>query len=171
MLFRAILVVSVSCAGGGVAAAQSGGGGDVAVSYSFLRVLDDGGVNVPAGWLFSAARDVSPVVAIVGELAGNYKSEDGETLGLHTFQAGVRVAARSSLRVRPFAQVMAGVAVASCCGDSEARFVVEPGGGVDIPMGRRVSLRLGVGIPFTLGDEPTEMVRAHAGIAFDIGRR
>lgn len=33
------------------------------------------------------------------------------------------------------------------------------------------ALRLGAGLPFTLGDDPTQMVRAHTGIAFDIGRR
>ena len=59
-LIRAILVVSLSCVGGGVAVAQPGESGDIAVSYSFLRVLGDGGVNAPAGWLFSAARDISP---------------------------------------------------------------------------------------------------------------
>jgi hypothetical protein len=38
-------------------------------------------------------------------------------------------------------------------------------------LGRRAFLRLGAGVPLTFGDAQTQMLRAHAGIAFDIGRR
>jgi hypothetical protein len=78
---------------------------------------------------------------------------------------------RAAVRARPYAQMLAGVVVASCCGEYEARFVVEPGGGLDIPVSRRAALRFGVGLPMTFGDDRTEMLRAHAGVSFDIGRR
>jgi hypothetical protein len=59
--------------------------GNVALSYSFLRLIEgesDDDFNIPAGWLVSFAQPLAGSrVSIVGEAAGNYKSAFGETLG------------------------------------------------------------------------------------------
>jgi hypothetical protein len=168
-LLSTSLAVVLVWLGGTTAHAQSRGDGNVAVSYSFLGEPGDGGINVPAGWLASFSRDVKPLLSIVGEAGGNYLFDDGETLGLHTFQAGIRLAGSTAGRARPYAQVLAGVAVASCCGEVAARAVIEPGGGVDVPLGRRTALRLGVGVPLTSGSDATTLVRIHTGITVDFG--
>src|SRR4051812_17201009 len=111
-LVRITVVAVLLCSvGGSAASAQTVQSGDVAVSYSYLRLMDeDGDVNMPAGWVVSFGKPVrGSIVSAVGEVAGNYKSEFGEALRLHTFQGGVRVSGRSGQPIRPFAQFVAGV--------------------------------------------------------------
>lgn len=170
------LVVLLCGLAAGTAQAQAAEGGSVGLSYSFLRLLDDDGgegVNMPAGWLVSFAQPIarSPV-SFVGEAAGNYKSESGETLQLYTFQGGVRVSAPSRQGVTPFAQFLAGMMTLHCCSESEAYFAIEPGGGVDIALTRRVSLRLAASFPTAFSDgDASRTFRFQTGIAIPLGPR
>jgi hypothetical protein len=143
--------------GGASASAQTGPGANVAFGYSFLRLLDEeGDLNMPAGWLVSVAKPVGrSTVSVVGEVAGNYKSEFGETLRLHTIQGGVRLSAPGGRPLRPFAQFTAGVMAIGCCGESEGYFTIEPGGGVDIALTRRLSLRIAGSFPTAFADGDT----------------
>jgi hypothetical protein len=81
---------------------------DVGVAYSFLRIYEEDGLNMPAGWLASIAGRATNRLSVVGEVAGNYKSESGETFNVHTFQGGVRVLSRQNPNVRPYGQFLLG---------------------------------------------------------------
>jgi hypothetical protein len=166
VLFAMIGVVSA-----GTAAAQTDDRGSVGLSYSYLRLLDDADFNVPAGWLVSFAKPVTRTpVSIVGEIAGNYRAESGEALRVHTFQGGVRVSGRSGL-MRPFAQLLVGDMNVGCCGSSENAFALEPGGGMDIQLDRRVSLRLGASFPTAFYDGDTgHTFRFQTGVVIPVGR-
>jgi len=113
------------------AAAQSNN--DVSVGYSFLRLMEGGdGLNIPAGWNVSFAGGVSDVVSLVGDLGGHYKSIEGDSVRIHTFQGGVRFHGRRASNVVPFGQVLVGGAYGSGGGEGEWVGAVQFGGGVDV---------------------------------------
>ena len=171
----AVFLVALACFVPRVASAQDRAPADLAVSYSFVRFLEGEGYNVPGGWLVSFSAPVAPLTAVVAEVAGNYRrglpyGEDDDWLTLHTFMAGARVSGRG--RVRPFAQFLVGAARGAWAGDSEARFAIEPGGGVDVALGTRTAARVGVGLPIVYPGEGTfKMFRFHAGVVFALGAR
>jgi opacity protein-like surface antigen len=103
--------------------------------------------------------------AIVGEVAGAYKSETmavgtssvDATVNLHTFMGGVRVSARTHPKVVPFGQVLLGAARVSGgvtasgpavpvieVSDSDTRFALQIGGGVNLMTSGNFGVRLGV---------------------------
>src|SRR6185503_20934507 len=82
-------VLLTACAGS--ASAQTTDA-TLGISYSFLRYLEGADFNLPVGWLISFAKPIDrSAISLVGELAGNYRSEFGETLKVHTFQGGLRL--------------------------------------------------------------------------------
>ena len=98
------------------------------ISYSFLRFLEGPDLNVPAGWLISFAKPIDrSAIAVVGEVAGNYRSEFDETLRVHTYQGGLRLLTSVARGVDPFAQFLAGGMTTGCCGESSTHFMIEPG--------------------------------------------
>jgi hypothetical protein len=165
----ALLVLSASAR---TAHAQTTDGAQLGLGYSFFQVLDGDNFKMPGGWLISAAQPANRWLSAVAEVAGNYKKEDGETLKLHTYQAGVRAYAPNNGSVRPYGQFLAGAATGTCCGSSETRFAIEPGGGVELPIAPHASVRVGVGFPmiFNPGDVG-HAFRFHTGIAIDLGKR
>jgi hypothetical protein len=143
------------------------------ISYSFLRFLEGPDFNMPVGWLISFATpiDRSPI-AVVGEVAGNYRSEFEQTLKVHTYQAGLRLLARTAPGVDPFAQFLAGGMSAGCCGESSTNFMIEPGVGVDFGMGRGMALRAGLSFPIVFAEGNTvNALRLQAGIVLPISSR
>jgi hypothetical protein len=157
----------------GVASAQNTTDTSLGISYSFLRFLEGPDLNVPAGWLISFAKPIarSPI-AVVGEAAGNYRSEFGETLRVHTYQAGLRLLARTAPGVDPFAQFLAGGMTVGCCGESATNFMIEPGVGVDFGMGRGLALRAGVSFPIAFADGGAiNALRLQAGVVLPISSR
>ena len=86
---------------------------------------EDDSVNVPKGWYFDVAVPITPMLSIVGDIGGNYKSESesfteqGVTftgdadVRVHTFLAGIRLRATENPRVSPFAQILFGAARAT----------------------------------------------------------
>jgi hypothetical protein len=143
------------------------------ISYSFLRILNDGDLNLPAGWLVSFAGpfERSPV-SLVGEVAGNYRSEFGETLHLYTVQGGLRLSGRTSRDVYPYGQFLLGLMNVGCCGDSTNHFAIEPGVGVDLRATRGVSFRFGASFPFGFDDNGTlKAFRLQAGVVLPISDR
>jgi hypothetical protein len=145
----AILILSmtlVSPAAAQTRAADSKG--DVAGGWSATFASD---FNVPTGWLFAIAmRAGGPGVFVVGEAQGHYKTIDffGDDLSasVHGFLGGVRVAPAMNSKVQGFFQALAGMARlgASFAGESASftKFALQPGGGVDVPVGERLFLRL-----------------------------
>ena len=167
-----VLSVIFAAMTAGSASAQTGGT-NVAFGYSFLRLLSDVDENLPMGWLVSFATPVqrSPV-ALVGEIAGNYRREDGITLRLHTAQGGVRIFGDVDGSVTPFAQVLAGVMAFGCCGGSSKYFSLEPGGGLDIAVSRSASVRLAASLPIAFSDgDSAHGLRLQAGIVLPLSVR
>ena len=167
---RCLLVLTVLAVSTSVASAQAVGS-TLGVSYSFLRILEGTGfTNMPTGWLVSFAGPIenSPV-ALVGEAAGNYRSEFGETFRLHTFQAGLRLTGRTTRDVYPFAQLLGGIMSLGCCGESSAHFAIEPGFGVDLRPNGGWGLRLGASFPFAFDEGGSlKSLRLQAGVVLPL---
>ena len=145
---------------------------EIAGGYSFARIIEGDGLNMPAGWVFTAAAPIGRIFAVVGEVSGNYKKEGDETLKVHFFQGGVRVSAPvNGTRPRPWAQFLAGGVNSSCCGEGSTDPSIEVGGGVDIPMGP-AALRVGLSFPMVFSEgEVGNLMRFQAGVAFPLGKR
>jgi hypothetical protein len=111
------------------------------LSYSFLRIVEGPDLNLPAGWLASFAAPIDrSAISLIGEVAGNYRSEFGETLRVHTFQAGLRLSGRTAPGVDPFVQFLLGGMSSGCCGESSTSFMIEPlrlHAGIVLPIGSR----------------------------------
>ena len=157
----------------GAALAQSNDA-TLGISYSFFRFLEGADLNLPAGWLFSFATPIDrrSAISVVGELAGNYRSEFGETLKVHTYQGGFRLSGRTAPGVYPFAQFLLGGMTSGCCGRSSTNFMIEPGFGVDLTMNRGIAFRGGISLPigFDEGDA-IKTLRLQAGIVLPISSR
>jgi hypothetical protein len=147
----------------------------MAAGYSFLRITEGDGLNMPAGWWFSLAGHTGSWASIVGEVAGNYKSESGDTLKLHTFMGGARVNSTRSGAVIVFGQFLVG-GMNFSNGDSETHLAIEPGAGIDVPLGDRIAVRAQVGFPMAFmsifdNRETFNTVRVSGGLSFQLGGR
>ncbi len=149
---------------------------------------DSSMTKFPAGWYADAAFDVHPMVAVVGDVGGNYKTdnEGGQDfkIKVHEFVGGVRVhSAKNDMMVQPFGQVLVGLAhvgvSASGFSGSENDLAVIVGGGVNImPKGSKVGFRGGVDYVRinaksggeALGGDAVNGWRAVAGIVFGVGK-
>src|SRR5215510_5255099 len=102
-------------------AAQSTPKVELSGGYQFLNFsLDGENQSMPAGWYFDVAGNLTPMLGVVFQVGGNYKTIDesvalgGVTaratadLRVHEFLGGVRLNLRSSPAIVPFAQVLAG---------------------------------------------------------------
>jgi len=128
---------------------------DFAVGYSLMHDSDVDG-SFPLGWFASVGKNVTPMVAIVGDVSGAYKSiavapgVDAK-LKVHTFMAGPRWASRQG-QMTPWAQVLVGMANLSGSvfgvGDSETDFAWQPGGGLDYELANGINLRFGGNLRF-----------------------
>jgi hypothetical protein len=118
---------------------------NVSAGYQFGHVSADGfGENYPGGWYVDASAVVLPMVAVVGQVGGIYKSVDGVTAHAYDFLGGVRVLATAVPRVTPFAQVLVGGVNAGGGGSSSNAFSLELGGGLDFKAVPGIGLRIGV---------------------------
>ncbi len=162
---------------------------EIAGGYSFTRAVTDE-VTLPAGWFVSGARNVTDMLAIVGEVSGAYKSEAEFGLEvdrlLFTLMGGVRYYRRLA-RVTPFAQFLLGGAAlgskVTVGGYSEwdpnsgPEFAIQPGAGVDIRLTDRLAARVqGDWRRLFSGDEALgfvdgNQIRIAAGIVVGFGSR
>ena len=178
-VIRRVLVAALIVLGAATAAAaQDQPRADIAVSYSTLTdtELDE---TFKWGWVGAATVHATDWLAIVGEVGGNYRTFEAFDveldLSVHNFMGGPRFGAPLG-RVTPFGQILFGSAraAASALGEneSESAFAWQPGGGVDIAMGRGVALRVqGDYRSITSDGETTGQVRFAAGVAFGFGSR
>lgn len=121
--------------------------GDVAVSYSFLHDPD---VNFPVGWLVAGTAPVNKTIGIVGEVGGNYKSDnfDGFKVSLqeYGFLGGVKAQFAAAPKVTVFGQMLTGATMlrGSAEGDSDSTFAftLQPGGGIDAMLAPKLGLRV-----------------------------
>lgn len=129
----ATLVLGVLLLSTGTAVAQERP--EVSGGWRYLYIAgSDGenGVNVPKGWYFDVAYPITPMLSIVGDVGGHYKSESdtfveqGVTVtgtskaSVHTFLFGVRLSGRGNPRVTPFGQVLFGAARAAASVEGSA---------------------------------------------------
>jgi len=140
-------------------AAAQGAKVDFSAGYQYFRFLEDGATNVPTGWGVSVAAG-KEWVKFVADAGGHYMDGDA----IHTFQGGVEFSGKGK-RVVPFARLLAGVAVLSCCGQADSAFVLTPEGGVKIMANDRVGFQTSVSFPyFDDGNGSANGFRYFAGI-------
>ena len=146
---------------------------------------DEDWTKFKSGWYADVAGNVTPVVSIVGQVTGNYKTfeddPDGDfKLKLHTFMAGVR--GSSTGNVSGFGQVLVGGAnVKGSIGTfsaSETDLAIQVGGGVNVRGSGAVGLRLGIDYLRVMAKDDGEVLEAadvngfrfSVGVTFGIGR-
>ena len=149
---------------------------EFSAGYNFLQLTgEDGedGTSMPVGWYGEVSGNVTPMLAIVGQVTGNYKTleEDGfeADFDIHTFAGGLRVLARGA-QADPFAHVLFGGVRSSFSfeGDSESdtSSMMQLGGGVNLFTQAPVGLRLGADWIHAFGDNGGNAFRFAVGINF-----
>jgi Outer membrane protein beta-barrel domain len=103
------------------------------------------------GWYVDLAGNLTRVLAIVGQVGGNYRSRDvlGNDLrfSMHEFMGGIRASSTANTTVVPFGQVLAGPVRAHLGllgeGVSVTKFALQFGGGVNWRLTQRIGIRVG----------------------------
>ena len=138
---------------------------ELGVSYSYGRITNGNGTSLPAGFLVSVAGGGRTSPWLVGEVGGNFKSENNVTLRLFTLQGGVRFFTDIGDGVRPFAQLLIGLGNVGGGGESVNKVSIEPAAGVDLPIGQGLAFRAGVGFPVLVTEgENLKVFRFNLGI-------
>lgn len=179
-----------------VASAQQRGGGDFAVGYNVLHFFgEDGepGLTMPAGFFVSGGVHLGRShVMLVGEVADSTKSETdfgvSSTASILTYAGGLRVMGGggggrgffgrrgSGEGARPFVEILIGGARASATLEGETlvsgdALAILPGAGVDVPVGRRVAVRVAGTFELFHNNGTDHAFRFDVGVAFHTGRR
>jgi hypothetical protein len=112
------------------------------------------------GWSLEVARSLTPHLGITGEADGNYYSLDysngwSESHRVFIFAVGPKLTTSRNNRVIEFAQLLVGMEHFSATlhtppdpdfNGSSSEFAIEPGGGVDVRLTRRVAVRARVAV-------------------------
>jgi hypothetical protein len=168
------------------AAAQDAPKAEISAGWQLLNVKAEGDEereNFPKGWYFDVAGNITPVIGIVGQVSGNYKTfeEDDFDLDIHTFMGGVRVGSQGP--VRGFGQFLVGGARIGASDDidsiSETNMAIQVGGGVNVTGSSAVGLRVGIDWMKVLtkddgdilGGADVDGIRFTVGVVFGIGSR
>jgi hypothetical protein len=133
---------------------------ELAGAYAFARDTSRS-ENFPAGWAVAATGNVNSWIGVVVEVGGNYADCKNCQRGpfasqafrgtdlhvrLHSFLGGPRVASHAVAAVTPFAQVLFGGTHMSGGTEFDGALntgsTYQPGAGVDLRVGPRVSVRL-----------------------------
>jgi len=169
-------------------AAQDAPKATISAGYNYLQAKssgDDEFEKFPKGWYADVAGNVTPMVSIVGQVTGNYKTfeDDDFKLKIHTFMVGVR--GSSTGNVRGFGQVLIGGAKLSgettagtAFSASETDLAYQFGGGVDVMGSGPVGFRVGLDYlrvqakddGDVLGGDSVNGFRFSVGVTFGIGR-
>jgi hypothetical protein len=149
------------------------------VGYSYLRdpgssilaaTADDD--SYPLGWTAGAAGRVWRAISLAGEAAGHYKRrttlDEDVTLSYHAFLGGPR-ASLAVGRVSQFVQVLAGAVHgrASAFGTTVTvtDLAIQPGGGIDYALARRLAARLQLDYRWIRGSEGRNAVSQFRAVA------
>jgi opacity protein-like surface antigen len=167
--------------------------------YQFLNFSVNGANEaLPVGWYFDVAGNLTPMLAVVFQVGGNYKTfEESATIGgitatatadlkVHEFLGGIRLNLRSSKAVVPFGQVLVGAFNGSVKVSASATFPGQPpitfeeeesgndvgiqaGGGVNFGLTDTVGLRAGADYLHVYAEgDGAHLFRFHIGVV--IGR-
>jgi opacity protein-like surface antigen len=196
---RLVLALCVAALGiaAGSASAQAVPRVEVSGGYQFLNLAIEGeSESMPAGWYADVAGTITPMLAVVFQVGGNYKSfDESVTVGgltatatadlkVHEFLGGVRFNFRSQSAIVPFAQVLAGgingsadVSVSAALPGippiafdeevSGTNFALGAGGGVNFGLTDTVGVRVGADYLHAFEDEAgANLFRFHVGVVF-----
>jgi opacity protein-like surface antigen len=168
---------------------------EVSGGYQFLNFdVEDENESLGKGWYLDVAGNVTPMLGVVFQVGGNYRSLDQSiTVGagtlssnvdvsVHQFLGGVRVNARGNSTLVPYAQVLAGgingsvdvtttstiPGVPSVSDETSAtEFALELGGGVNFGLTPAVGIRVGGDyIRLFADDQGANLFRFHIGVVF-----
>lgn len=163
-----LLVLSV----GAPVRAQTTPRTEISGGYQFLTFSVDGdNESVPKGWYFDVAGNLSPVLGVVFQVGGNYKTFDesisigGGTftasadLKVHEFLGGLRLSERENAAFVPYGQLLVGgingsvelTTSSTIPGvpaisqeESSTNFALVLGGGAHVAIGDNTAIRFGV---------------------------
>jgi opacity protein-like surface antigen len=160
---------------------------EISAGYNYLQAKsssDTDWTKFPKGWYADVAGNVTPMVSIVGQVTGNYKTFDNEDfkLKVHTFMVGVR--GSSTGNVRGFGQVLVGGAklsgeeIVGTDTGNETDLAFQVGGGVNIMGSGPVGARVGIDYLRVRGKDNGELLdgdslngfRFSVGVVFGIGK-
>ena len=167
--------------------------------YQFINFSVNGANEaLPVGWYFDVAGNLTPMLAVVFQVGGNYKTFDESAtiagitatasadLKVHEFLGGVRLNLRSNKAVVPFGQVLVGAfngsvkvsASATIPGQAPITFDeeasgtdvgIQAGGGVNFGLTDTVGLRAGADyLNVYVEGDGAHLFRFHIGVV--IGR-
>lgn len=165
--------------------------------YQFLNLAVEGeNQSMPAGWYVDAAGNITPMLGVVFQVGGNYKTiDESVALGgvaatvtadvrVHEFLGGVRLNLRSTSAIVPFAQVLVGGIHGSADVSASATLPGVPpiafddevsgtnvglgaGGGVNVALTDAVGLRVGADYLHAFADEGgANLFRFQIGVVF-----
>jgi hypothetical protein len=146
------------------APALAGDGNKMSLGYAYLKSLEDGGGSIPLGVFLSFA----PRSGSGFELdAAYHRDKDGnDTLNLFTGALGPRFGLGSE-DSSPWIHVLGAVRHARFEGDSETKFGGFAGGGIDLPTGGSLMIRVGADFQMFFIDGGTDKsLRLTAGFTF-----
>jgi opacity protein-like surface antigen len=171
---------------------------EISGGYQFVTFSVDGeNESLPKGWYFDVAGNLTPMLGVVFQVGGNYKTfEESVTIGpgtvtatadldVHEFLGGLRVNARGNSALVPYGQVLVGGVVSSVEltasstipgvpgfseEESATNFGLEVGGGVNFRVAENTGIRFGVDYVrvFAEDDEGVNVFRFHVGVV--VGR-
>jgi hypothetical protein len=173
LVVRAVLCVTLVLAFPFASAAQEAPRAEFSAGWRLLHAMDvlaEEDETFPAGWYADVSFNLTDIIALVGDVAGAYKTFD-ETVtefgvrvdveadvDVHTIMGGVRINARPTPRVTPFGQILFGMARGSFRiegtttvagrqitlseSESETEFAIDAGGGVNINVTDSVGIRI-----------------------------
>jgi hypothetical protein len=140
--------------------------------YAFLRDQEIE-TNFPVGWSMSFAKNLNRSLGIVGDVGGNYRSEEGVDVSIHAFLGGMRYSFRGKT-VTPYVEGLAGLARASVgfagVSVSNSEFAVQGGIGISTHVTESVAVRTGVDFRNIFGEGgSTQEFRVLGGVSFGFG--
>lgn len=154
---------------------------DVAVGWSLLRSFD-AETTMPLGFHFGVAGKMRERLGIAGDFSWNHKGKSVEGIGsgslnFTTFSAGPRYYFPSE-RSTGFFHLLAGLAhgafAANVFGfsidESETKFMLQPGGGVDLPLQDNLRLRFQVDYQWIFAEGANGNLRFVAAAFWRLGR-
>jgi opacity protein-like surface antigen len=169
---------------------------EISGGYQFLSFAVEGQDNesMPKGWYADVAGNLTPMIGVVFQVGGNYKTfNESITVGgltlaasadlkVHLFLGGIRINARQNSAFVPYGQVLVGAANSSVDltgtipgipsfsqEESATNFTLELGGGVNFGLTDNTGVRCGVDYLRAFADEDdVNAFRFHVGVV--IGR-
>jgi opacity protein-like surface antigen len=165
---------------------------EISGGYQFLSFAVEGQDNesMPKGWYADVAGNLTPMIGVVFQVGGNYKTfNESITVGgltlaasadlkVHLFLGGIRINARQNSAFVPYGQVLVGAANSSVDltgtipgipsfsqEESATNFTLELGGGVNFGLTDNTGIRFGVDYLRAFADEDdVNAFRFHVGV-------